>query len=794
MNPDRSHVMNITSNRLFALLCSLAFACSAAAGPTDLDTSFGGSGDLLDPFVTQALVTRLDGRALAVSSDQLTYIVGGANGGAVLESGFVGVLNANGSIATHLNGSGYALLPNARFEDLVLLPDGKVLACGLSYVSQTEHRWLVARFNADLSLDTSLAGQGYVVGAFGPLSICETIEQMSDARIVIGGRRGSSNQGPNDNGFIAVLTQAGTLDTMFGGSGLVQTLVEDPSYSGPMSPRISSVTEGDAGQMVVVGGLGNSGPDAFIEGFNRDYVMAYSGNGAIVGFRGSPHVWEYETNYYAPWTRSWGEVLATPSGQIRRGRQYAYYDYQNQQPGQPVPYRAHTIVSAYRADLTNVSGNTGAWGHLALPNTLGMRDGYVFGALALLPNDKLVVAGSWRRSGQAPAQGRIFLQRVASSGLDSSFFLSATQDAYHYRPTSQPDTGNSPFPIARDLAVGRNGRITVLSRRSSGQDGVNVIRFMGDGIDNSTLDLEPAPMVLGAVTTATGDLAQSNLVAIDGLPANVRVPLFVLGGEYKLNSGSWQRHPTYVKYGDFVRVRGYASATPGQQHTVSLFVGGLRGKNSWDAIGNRQRADFVITSATAALAGQRCSDNVFASGCSQPIPDDGNAITSELPLDYALAGDCNYISRVRVGLDIDHPYLGDLKITLHDPNYNPFGGEGNVVLLDRVRNGEAGPSGSCTADGLLGNAGDDASTSADAACAATGGSGDVIGWVRPSQPLTALAGRRGTDAGGTSTVGTWTLVVRDLASSDAGQLNNWSIALECSDTAPSDELFKNSFE
>jgi len=136
----------------------------------------------------------------------------------------------------------------------------------------------------------------------------------------------------------------------------------------------------------------------------------------------------------------------------------------------------------------------------------------------------------------------------------------------------------------------------------------------------------------------------------------------------------------------------------------------------------------------------------------------------------------------------------DLKVTLLDPNYNPFGGDGNIVLLDRVRNGEGGSSGSCTADGLLGNAGDDASTSADAACAATGGSGDVIGWVRPSQPLAALAGRRGTDGGGTSTVGTWTLVVRDLASSDAGQLNNWSIAVECTDTAPSDELFKNSFE
>ena len=56
-----------------------------------------------------------------------------------------------------------------------------------------------------------------MVRGFRPLSICETIEQTSDARIVIGGRRGSSNQGPQDNGFIAVLTQSGTLTRLLPG-------------------------------------------------------------------------------------------------------------------------------------------------------------------------------------------------------------------------------------------------------------------------------------------------------------------------------------------------------------------------------------------------------------------------------------------------------------------------------------------------------------------------------------------------------------------------------------------------
>lgn len=755
--------MNITSNRLFALLCSLAFACSAAAGPTDLDTSFGGSGDLLDPFVTQALVTRLDGRALAVSSDQLTYIVGGANGGAVLESGFVGVLNPNGSIATHFNGSGYALLPNARFEDLVLLPDGKVLACGLSYVSQTEHRWLVARFNANLSLDTSLAGVGYVVGALAPRSVCHGIEQLSNGRIAITGAGFSNVEGTP--GFVAVMDSSGHLDSAFGGSGIVSL-----QYNS-FSPGGADIAEGANGALWTTSGWWYQGLGQRLNHLHR---LDPAGASVYASYG--------ELEYFSPRPASSGRLAIDPLGQVLLAEQDAYWDGWYTELRSRFSKRdalGNQIATEFLSEfpLADVDGN-----------------GYQFADTALLPDGRMMMLGQFTETGVAAPRARVAIQRVLASMGATDFSFHLSNGAYLYRPTGQADGVVDPFPLARSVAIGRNGRITVLSRRSSGQDGVNVIRFMGDGINNSTLDLDPAPMVLGAVTTATGDLAQSNLVAIDGLPANVRVPLFVLGGEYKLNSGSWQRHPTYVKYGDFVRVRGYASATPGQQHTVSLFVGGLRGKNSWDAIGNRQRADFVITSATAALAGERCSDNVFADGCSQPIPDDGTAITSELPIDYALAGDCNYISRVRVGLDIDHPYLGDLKITLHDPNYNPFGGEGNVVLLDRVRNGEAGPSGSCTADGLLGNAGDDATASADAACAATGGSGKIFGWVRPSQPLSALAGRRGTDAGGTSTVGTWRLVVRDLANSDNGQLNNWSIAVECSDTAPSDELFKNSFE
>ncbi|MEZ5469010.1 MAG: hypothetical protein R3F18_15305 [Lysobacterales bacterium] len=765
--------MNRSLDR-YALVTGLLLSATVYAAPTDLDTSFGGSGDRLDPFVSANLVTRLDGRALAVSSAQLSYIAGGANGGAGLEEGFLGVLNTNGSIATQINGSGLTLLPQARFEDLLLLPDGKVLACGLSYVSQTDYRWLVARFNANLSLDATFAGQGFVVGDFGPLSICETIEQTSDARIVIGGRRGSSNQGPQDNGFIAVLTQSGTLDTAFAGTGLIETAVDLPGFSGTFSPRVASLTEGADGRVVMAGGLGISGPDGLMNTINRDYVMSYAPGGTRVHLR-NPR----DTAFYLPWTRSWGELHAAATAKIRRGYQFVYQ--------QLPPNRAYTYVGGYEADLSNPAGSTtGIWGGLAWPNTEGELDGHLYGASALLPNDQMIVAGSWRRSGQSPAQARVFLQRVDQNGLDSSFFpvVGFNQDAYLHRPAGQPETGATPFPIVRDLAVSRNGRITILSRRSSGQNGINVMRFLGDPIVNSTIDLDPDPsgLVPGSASVSPNVMATSDLMAIFGLAAGARVPLFVLGGEYQVNSGGWRSQPTFVGNGDFVRVRGRSPATQGAQQLVSLFVGGLRAKNSWDALGARQRADFVITTASTSLVGTRCSAVAGATNCMAAIPDNSGSVTSVLPLNYIVPGQCNFIRRVRVGLDIDHPYVGDLRVVLQDPNFDSFGGPGNVTLLDRTRNGVNGTSGSCGADDIEAIFWDDSPVGPDRSCGLIPDRPALNGYIAPVQPLSGLIARRSTDNNGSSTVGTWRLVVRDLANGDVGQLNDWSIEVDCSST------------
>jgi subtilisin-like proprotein convertase family protein len=105
---------------------------------------------------------------------------------------------------------------------------------------------------------------------------------------------------------------------------------------------------------------------------------------------------------------------------------------------------------------------------------------------------------------------------------------------------------------------------------------------------------------------------------------------------------------------------------------------------------------------------------------------------------------------VKVRVDIQHTWTGDLTLTLASPDGT------TVTLAER-----AGGSG----DDFTGTVFDDAATTAVASGAAPFG-----GSYRPNQPLSAFAGRGGS--------GTWTLRVRDDAAGDVGTLTGWALWLE----------------
>ncbi|MCB1589445.1 MAG: hypothetical protein KDI56_11135 [Xanthomonadales bacterium] len=726
----------------------------AAAVPTDLDPAFGGTGERADPFVTAGLVTRFDGRAIAVSAAGRTYVVGGANGGATVEDAVIGVLEANGSIASSINGSGIALLGQARFEDLVLLPDGAVLACGLRYTSQTEHRWLVARFTPNLNLDPSFGNGGVVVGELAPRSVCHAIDWLSDGRVAIVGAGYVGADG--EPGFLAVLDEQGVPDRGFAGSGVVQLAF------GPDSPAGADLAEGLDGSLWLSAGSWSAGL-----GLRANVIQRFRSNGERLSARFG------NVNAFSPRPASSGRFAIDPFGEVLIGEQSDVFR------------QTWTELYLYysRRSPTDALVNEGFLFEFGQNPING--NGYQFGDLALLPDGRQMVAGTYIEEAGGASRARLAVQRILANVSGADFSFATTNGGFLHRPAGQPDGVVDPFPIARGVAVGRDGRITVLSRRSSGQSGMTLTRFVGDGINDATIDLNPDPSGLQPGSRVVGPNAQasSDLMGVFGLAANARVPLTVVGGEYQLNAGAWSTHPTLVRNGDWVRLRGRAPGTGGNSRTVSMAIGGLRAKNSWDAIGARQQVNFVISAQSSiGLPGTRCSQVAGATNCTAAIPDGSGSVTSVLPLEYVVPGQCNFIKTVHVGLELSHPYVGDLRVILQDPNFDAFGGAGNVTLLDRTRNGVAGASGSCDADNIAALFRDDAPIGPDESCGLIPNQPALSADIAPVQSLGSLLGRRGTNANGASTLGTWQLVVRDLANGDVGQLNDWSVDVECSST------------
>ena len=104
---------------------------------------------------------------------------------------------------------------------------------------------------------------------------------------------------------------------------------------------------------------------------------------------------------------------------------------------------------------------------------------------------------------------------------------------------------------------------------------------------------------------------------------------------------------------------------------------------------------------------------------------------------------------VMVGVEITHTYDGDLLLSLITPT-------GTTITLSNRRGGGG--------DHFTGTVFDD-----DATTAISSGSAPFGGSFLPDSPLS--------DADGINAAGNWTLRVEDLAGSDQGTLNNWTLTL-----------------
>lgn len=177
-----------------------------------LDPTFGTGGIV----VTQVSGSSDIAYALEIQSDGKILVSGTSAGSFVLFR-----YNSNGTLDTTFGTGGRAASTgvNGVARSIAVQSDGKILVAGNS--TGADQNFLVARYNANGSLDTSFATSGvlnYNFGAGSTRDIAFDILVQPDDKIVVGGTAGTTAA---PRLALIRLNSNGTLDTGFGSSGQV---------------------------------------------------------------------------------------------------------------------------------------------------------------------------------------------------------------------------------------------------------------------------------------------------------------------------------------------------------------------------------------------------------------------------------------------------------------------------------------------------------------------------------------------------------------------------------------------
>jgi uncharacterized delta-60 repeat protein len=164
---------DLWAGSLAVLMLLVAFGVArpafAAATIGDLDKSFDEDGKVVTNFGYEGNAT-----AVALQSDGKIVAAGGAiddpDGG--FEDFALARYNANGSLDTAFGSGGKAVTPFSNYQDRIndmeIRSDGKIVAVGFAEDNDSrQYKGVLARYNANGSLDASFGSGGKVTVGFG---------------------------------------------------------------------------------------------------------------------------------------------------------------------------------------------------------------------------------------------------------------------------------------------------------------------------------------------------------------------------------------------------------------------------------------------------------------------------------------------------------------------------------------------------------------------------------------------------------------------------------------------------
>ncbi len=208
-------------------------------------------------------------RAVAIQTDGKTIAAGSVNNGGSDIDFFLARYHTDGTLDVTFGTGGIivtAITANAdSAESVAIQADGKILVAG-SRNNGLTNNFAVVRYNPDGTLDTTFGGTGIVTFAFSTShENAQAIRVQADGKIIVAGY---ADIGGNDDFAIARLNSDGTLDTTFSGDGKATTSI------GAGEDRIYDIAIQTDGAIVAVGSTHN-GTDTDIA------IVRYTSTGAL---------------------------------------------------------------------------------------------------------------------------------------------------------------------------------------------------------------------------------------------------------------------------------------------------------------------------------------------------------------------------------------------------------------------------------------------------------------------------------------------------------------------------------
>lgn len=251
-----------------------------------LDGTFGSGGKVVTTFGTKD-----DGiMGIAFQSDG-KIVAGGYTTVSNMRTFGLARYNVNGTLDSTFDGDG-KLTTNVvslseGINDVVIQPDGKIIAVGYAEVASGVSDFALVRYNTNGSLDTSF-GSGGKVTTSGTTN-ADAVALQADGKIVVSGR---ANIG---EGAIVRYNANGSLDTSFSGNGLLENALAE-------SVRFSGVAIQSNGMIVTT--------DIY-----REEVERWDASGNIdTTFAGDGSADVYSYTLYDVAMQADGKILATGSG------------------------------------------------------------------------------------------------------------------------------------------------------------------------------------------------------------------------------------------------------------------------------------------------------------------------------------------------------------------------------------------------------------------------------------------------------------------------------------------------